>query len=192
MNAEEIKKSDILKQLDLKKNEYFIVSAHREENVGTTENFLNLVESLNEIASSYEYPVVLSTHPRTRKIINENNIKFHNNVRLLKPLSFIDYNNLQINSKVVLSDSGTISEETSILGLKSLNIREAHERPEAMEEATVMMVGLKKDNILRALKVLDNTSSHLVSDYGKDNVSEKVLKIILSYTEYINNKVWKL
>lgn len=190
----EIENSKILEQLKLEKNKYFIVSAHREENINDENNFFDLMDSLNTIAEHYNYPVILSAHPRTRKMIEDKNIEFHSNIVILKPLSFIDYNNLQLNSKAVLSDSGTISEETSILGLRGLNIRQAHERPEAMEEATVMMVGLNKDRILQGLKVLEHQGTDKlfpVADYDISNVSEKVLRIILSYTDYINRNVWK-
>lgn len=188
----EIENSDVLSRLNLLKDKYFLVSAHREENIGSEKNFLSLVESLNSIAEIYDLPIILSTHPRTRKMIDEKQVKFHHNVKLLKPLGFIDYNNLQINARAVLSDSGTISEETSILGLKSLNIREAHERPEAMEEATVMMVGLNKERILQGLNELDfnGENKSMVHDYNVKNVSVKVLKIIISYVDYVNNVVW--
>lgn len=190
----EIESSDVLSRLKLKKNEYFLVSTHREENIGSNENFFNLVESLNAIAELYNYPIILSTHPRTRSMISEKKVKFHQNIQLLKPLGFIDYNKLQLNAKVVLSDSGTISEETSILKLKSLNIRESHERPEAMEEAVTMMVGLNKERILQGLNILEAQKDDQVisvKDYDAPNVSRKVLKIILSYTDYINQAVWK-
>jgi len=190
----EIEQSEVLLRLGLQSNNYFLVSAHREENVGSKKNFLKLIDTLNAIAEIYEIPVILSTHPRTKKMIDENNIIFHKNIKILKPLGFIDYNNLQINAKTVLSDSGTISEETSILGLKSLNIREAHERPEAMEEATVMMVGVMRENVIRGLKILEEENfknKNLVSDYNIENVSEKVLKIIVSYIDYVNTFVWR-
>lgn len=191
---EDIKNSDVLERLDLKKDEYFVVSAHREENINSEKNFNGLVESLNAIGKKYNLPIIVSTHPRTRKKIEEKGIVFNENIRLMKPLGFNDYNALQVNSKAVLSDSGTISEESSILNFKALNIREAHERPEAMEEASVMMVGLNKERIMQGLKVLeaqkDNTLG-LVRDYSMTNVSEKVLRIILSYTDYINRVVWR-
>lgn len=190
---DDIKKSNILNDLKLKKNEYFVVSAHREENINSQENFIDLVESLNAIAELYELPIIVSTHPRTRKMIADKEVKFHPLVSLMKPLGFIDYIKLQLDSKAVLSDSGTISEESSILGFKALNIRQAHERPEAMEEASVMMVGLKKERILQGLLVLEtqdtDTLCH-VKDYSMANVSDKVLRIILSYTDYINRTVW--
>ncbi|MDK2839886.1 MAG: UDP-N-acetyl-L-fucosamine synthase [Thermosipho sp. (in: thermotogales)] len=189
---EDIKKSKILEQLSLEKGKYFVVSSHREENVNS-ENFYNLVESLNAIAEKYELPIIFSTHPRTRKVIECEGIKLHPLIKTLKPFGFIDYIYLQMNAKAVLSDSGTISEETSILGLKALNIREAHERPEAMEEGTVMMVGLKKERILQGLEILEKQTKdtfRIVNDYNVLNVSEKVLRIIISYTDYVNRVVW--
>ncbi|WP_070328411.1 non-hydrolyzing UDP-N-acetylglucosamine 2-epimerase [Exiguobacterium aurantiacum] len=190
----EIENSDVLSRLGLEKERYFLVSAHREENIGSEKNFLNLVKSLNTIAENYNLPVILSTHPRTKNMISKKKIQFHKNIITLKPLGFIDYNNLQINAKAVLSDSGTISEETSILGLRSLNIREAHERPEAMEESTTMMVGLEIDRILQGLKELEdnvNMPKSIVEDYNVNNVSWKVLRILISYTDYVKRNVWR-
>ncbi|MEI5993363.1 non-hydrolyzing UDP-N-acetylglucosamine 2-epimerase [Candidatus Enterococcus mansonii] len=189
----DIEKSSILKKLNLKTNGFFVVSAHREENVNSDKNFTNLVESLNAIAEIYQLPIIVSTHPRTMKKIEEKGIKFHKLVQTMKPMGFNDYNKLQIEAKAVLSDSGTISEESSILGFKALNIRQAHERPEAMEEASVMMVGLKKERILQGLSILETQETntlHCVSDYSMPNVSEKVVRIILSYTDYVNFKIW--
>lgn len=192
-----IQSSKILEQLNLKSNEYFLVSAHREENIDSEQNFRSLVDTLNTIAENYNLPVVVSTHPRTQKKIDHYKIQFHKNILLLKPLGFMDYNKLQIESKVVLSDSGTITEESSILKFSALNIREAHERPEGMEEAAVMMVGLNKDRILQALALLEAegkdflNQSRLVGDYSMPNVSSKVVRIILSYTDYVNRIVWK-
>ena len=189
----DIEKSDVLIKLNLNKGKYFVISAHREENINSEENFVNLIESLNEIADKYKIPLIFSTHPRTRKMIEAKGIKFNSLIQTLKPLGFNDYIKLQMNAKAVLSDSGTISEESSILGFKALNIRQAHERPEAMEEAAVMMVGLKKERILQGLEVLegqDEKTLKLVSDYSMPNVSEKVLRIIISYTDYINRVVW--
>jgi UDP-N-acetylglucosamine 2-epimerase (non-hydrolysing) len=188
----DIDNSDILNRLGLEKGKYFLVSAHREENINSN-NFFDLVETLNTIAEIYKLPIIISTHPRTRKMIEEKKVKFNPLIQTLKPLGFIDYNKLQIDSKVVLSDSGTISEESSILKFNALNIREAHERPEAMEEAAVMMVGLKRDRILQGIKVLESNlkQASYVNDYLADNVSNKVIKVILSYTDYINSKVWK-
>lgn len=191
---EDIEKSDVLERLGLADGKYFLVSAHREENISSERNFLNLVKSLNTIADKYGFPVIISTHPRTRKMIEEKGIVFNPLVRTLKPLGFNDYNKLQVKAKAVLSDSGTISEESSILGFRALNIREAHERPEAMEEASVMMVGLGIERIMQGLAVLETQESdtlRLVSDYLMPNVGEKVLRIILSYTDYVNRCVWE-
>ena len=190
---DDINNSDVLNKLNLEKNKYFVVSAHREENINSERNFLNLVESLNAIADKYNFPVIVSTHPRTRKMIEEKGVKFNSLINLLKPLGFNDYVKLQIESKTVLSDSGTISEESSILKFKALNLREAHERPEAMEEASVMMVGLKKERILQGLEILETQEKDTlreVYDYSMPNVSDKVLRIILSYNDYINRNVW--
>ena len=190
---EEIEKSDILSKLNLKEHQYFVVSAHREENINSENNFNNLIDCLNTIAGIYQLPIIFSTHPRTRKMIELKDVKLHPLIRTEKPFGFIDYIKLQINAKAVLSDSGTISEETSILKLKALNIREAHERPEAMEEATVMMVGLNKKRILQGLKILEAQNKETirpVNDYIVTNVSDKVLRIIVSYTDYVNRVVW--
>ncbi|PKE21925.1 non-hydrolyzing UDP-N-acetylglucosamine 2-epimerase [Macrococcoides caseolyticum] len=191
---EDIEKSDVLERLNLKSEEYFVVSAHREENISSDRNFNNLVESLNLIAETYNMPIIVSTHPRTQKRIDELGVEFNKNVQTLKPLGFNDYIKLQKEAKVVLSDSGTISEETAILGLRSLNIREAHERPEAMEEASTMMVGLEPERVMQGIAVVEQSGnkSRIVADYDINNVSEKVEKIIISYTDYINRNVWKL
>ena len=191
---EDIKKSNILKELNLKKEKYFVVSTHREENIGSDQNFNDLVDTLNEIAEVYNMPVIVSTHPRTRNKIESNEVEFHPLIQLMKPMGYNDYNKLQLDSFVVLSDSGTISEESSIMKFRALNIRQAHERPEAMEEASVMMVGLEKERIMQCLKVLESQEKDTlreVSDYSMPNVSDKVLRIILSYTDYINRVVWK-
>lgn len=187
-----INESNILNKLKLTKNEYILVSAHREENINSS-NFSYLIDSLNSIAEIYNIPIIISTHPRTKKMIDRLNVNFNNNIKTIKPLGFIDYNKLQMDSKIVLSDSGTISEESSILKFKALNIREAHERPEAMEEAAVMMVGVKKDRILQAISFIELNSNMVnqVYDYSLDYVSHKVVKIILSYIDYINKNVWK-
>jgi len=190
-----IKRSKIVESLGLNVEGYFVVSAHREENINSARNFGNLVKVLNMIADEYKLPVIVSTHPRTRKMIDEKGIVFNSKISLMKPLGFTDYVALQINSKAVLSDSGTISEETSILDLKSLNIREAHERPEAMEEATVMMTGLNPVRVMQGLAQLEHYEKgkrlfREVADYTMPNVSEKILKLIISYTDYIRRTVW--
>ena len=192
---EAIRNAESYKTLGLEKDKYFVVSAHRDENINSERNFFNLVESLNEVAYKYQLPVIVSTHPRTRKMIEQKGVEFHELVQLMKPMSFTDYNNLQLNSKAVLSDSGTISEESSIMGFKALNLREAHERPEAMEEGSVMMVGLHKERIMQGLEVLETQKRdtlRLVNDYSMPNVSDKVLRILVSYTDYIKKKVWKI
>ncbi|MBH9967908.1 non-hydrolyzing UDP-N-acetylglucosamine 2-epimerase [[Bacillus] enclensis] len=190
----EIDSSDVLERLNLVEGQYFLVSAHREENINSEANFLDLVDSLNAIAEKYNLPVIVSTHPRTRKMIEVKGIEFNPLVRILKPLGFNDYVKLQVKAKAVLSDSGTISEEASILGFRALNIRQAHERPEAMEEASVMMVGLGSERVLQGLEVLETQNKgtlRIVSDYNMHNVSEKVLRIILSYTDYVKRVVWR-
>jgi UDP-N-acetylglucosamine 2-epimerase (non-hydrolysing) len=191
---EDIKNSNILEELSLTKEGYFVVSAHREENIGSDRTFNALVETLNAIAEVYKLPIIVSTHPRTRNKIEEKEVVFNPLIKLMKPLGFDDYVKLQMDAKAVLSDSGTISEESSILKFPALNIREAHERPEAMEEASVMMVGLDKERILQGLQVLESQSPELlrlVSDYSMPNVSDKILRIIISYTDYINRTVWR-
>ena len=195
--SNKINDSSVLEDLSLNKGKYFLVSAHREENISSEKNFKSLIDSLNHLASHYKFPIIVSTHPRTRNKLNELNLNTDPLIQFLEPLGFVDYNALQKNAFVVLSDSGTISEESSILNFRALNIREAHERPEAMEEAAVMMVGLHSESILRGVSqvqsqlVGDERNFNLVSDYSKPNVSSKVVRIILSYTSYINRVVWQ-
>jgi UDP-N-acetylglucosamine 2-epimerase len=190
-----VSKSNVLFNLGLEKQKYFVISAHREENINTECNFLKLVEIINCIAKDYNFPVIVSTHPRTRKMIDSKGVTFHENVRLMKPMGLSDYISLQMNSFAVLSDSGTISEESSILNFRALNIRETHERPEAMEEASVMMVGLNKERVIQGLVELDRQdiitrNFRPVEDYSMPNVSDKVVRIIISYTDYIKRVVW--
>jgi UDP-N-acetylglucosamine 2-epimerase len=191
-----IKNSEILNKLSLEKGKYFVVSAHREENISSDKNFRNLMESLNSIAEIYQYPIIVSTHPRTRNMIESKSISMRPEIQFLKPMGFNDYNALQINSFAVLSDSGTISEESSILNFSALNIREAHERPEAMEETAVMMVGLDKEKILQGLTQLAFEKNSIeriyrpINDYSMPNVSDKMVRIVLSYTNYVKRVVW--
>ena len=223
-NMPQIDDSDVLSKLSLEKEKYFVVSAHREENINSDKNFFGLINSLNSIAEMYGYPIIVSTHPRTRKRLEQlmegqtEHIQsaspslplplsnshghpippsqIHSLIHFLKPLGFHDYNHLQKNAKAVLSDSGTISEESSIMNFPALNIRDAHERPEAMEEASVMMVGLNTERILQGLTILetqkrnDNRTFRQVADYSMPNVSDKVVRIVLSYTDYVNKVVW--
>ena len=194
---DDIESSDVLTRLGVKEHEFFVVSAHREENVDSDNNFLNLMESLNAIAEIYQMPIIVSTHPRTQKRIDEMKVKLNPIIKLLKPLGFKDYNKLQMSAKAVLSDSGTISEESSILNFPALNIREAHERPEGMEEAVVIMTGLQKERIIQSLSIIDKQPKGVqrlirqVDDYSMPNVSDKVVRIMHSYVDYVNRVVWK-
>jgi UDP-N-acetylglucosamine 2-epimerase (non-hydrolysing) len=192
----EIEKSDVLSRLNLEEGKYFVVSSHREENINSERNFKGLIESLNLIAEKFGYPIIVSTHPRTRNMIDKMKVVVRPEVQFLKPLGFHDYNALQMRSYAVLSDSGTISEESSILNFRALNIRDAHERPEAMEEASVMMVGMNPERIMQGLvqlqqqEISTERNFRRVADYSMPNVSQKVVRIILSYTDYVNRVVW--
>ena len=191
-----IEKSEILSKLSLEKGKYFVVSSHREENINSDKNFNGLIETLNAIADKYHYPIIVSTHPRTRKMMDEKAITMRPEIQLLKPMGFNDYNALQVNSFAVLSDSGTISEESSILNFPALNIRDAHERPEAMEETAVIMVGMNTERIMQGLIQLvheQKSSTRIfrpINDYSMPNVSDKMVRIIISYTDYIKRVVW--
>ena len=192
-----IEASTILKQLELVAGQYFVVSVHREENVDSPRNMSRLMDLLNALADQYQLPIIVSTHPRTQKKINEMSPKTNPLIRFLKPFGFLDYVSLQSNAKCVLSDSGTITEESSILNFPALNLREVHERPEGFEEAAVILVGINVDRVLQGLSIIENQARgnertlHLVADYATDNVSDKVLRIIQSYTDFINRKTWK-
>ncbi len=192
-----IQSSDVLERLELEEGKFFVVSSHREENINSEKNFQGLMDSLNLIAEKYNYPIIVSTHPRTRNMIEKKNIQMHKNVQFLNPLGFNDYNALQMKSFAVLSDSGTISEESSVLIFRALNIRDAHERPEAMEETSVMMLGLSPERIMQGLvqlqyqKIGTERNFRPVADYSMPNVSEKMVRIILSYTDYVKRVVWR-
>jgi len=192
----QIEASTVLEKLNLEEGKFFVVSSHREENINNEKNFTNLMAALNQVAEKYKFPIIVSTHPRTRNMIEKMKIEMRPEIQFLKPLGFHDYNALQKQAYAVLSDSGTISEESSILNFRALNIRQAHERPEAMEEASVMMVGLSPERIMQGLtqvlqqKVGKERNFRPVADYSMPNVSEKVVRIIISYTDYIKRTVW--
>lgn len=192
-NQDAIENSDVLERLNVEKNKYFVLSLHREENVDNPDNFQSLMESVEAIVQKYKMPIIFSAHPRTRKKIEEQNIKFNDLVKYMKPLGFNDYNKLQKNAFCVISDSGTITEESSILGFPAITIRQAHERPEGMDEGTLIMSGVKSQNILDSINVVVNSQNKIsiVKDYNVEHVGTKVVRIIMSYTDYINRTVWK-
>lgn len=190
-NKESIDNSDVLSRLGLKEKEYFVLSTHREENLDNEKNFNDLIDSINAICETYKYPIIFSIHPRTQKLIDAKGIKLHELVVAMKPLGFADYNRLQKDAYCVISDSGTITEESSLLGFPAVTVRQAHERPEGMDEGTLIMTGLDKTTILDAIKVVTSSTMGVVKDYDSDKVAQKVVRIIMSYTGYINRTVWK-
>jgi len=190
-NKKSIDDSNVLDQLGLKEKEYFVLSTHREENLDSEKNFNDLIDSINAICEIYKFPIIFSVHPRTKKLIDEKNIKLHELVRMMKPLGFADYIKLQKNAYCVISDSGTITEESSLLGFPAITTRQAHERPEGMDEGTLIMTGLDKATVLDAIKVVVSGPMDIVKDYDADKVAQKVVRIILSYSGYINRTVWK-
>jgi UDP-N-acetylglucosamine 2-epimerase len=196
-HLKEINDSDVLERLNLDENKFFVVSAHREENIDSEQNFNDLLDSLNIIASKYKYPIIVSTHPRTRKKLEDKNIKdLNKSIQFLKPLGFFDYNKLQKKAFCVISDSGTITEESSLLNFPAITIRQAHERPEGMDEGTLIMSGLKKERILESINIItkqhskDNRVTKVVSDYNVDNFSKKIVRVVISYIDYVNRTVW--
>lgn len=190
-NKQSIDDSKALSQLNIKSKEYFLLSVHREENVDNEKNFKDLIESINAICDTYKYPVIFSAHPRTQKLMDKNGTKLHELVRVMKPLGFADYVHLQQNAFCVISDSGTITEESSLLGFPAITVRQAHERPEGMDEGTLIMTGLDKDTVLDSIKIVTTGRMPIVGDYNADKVAQKVVRIIMSYTGYINRTVWK-
>lgn len=193
LNEKQIDESTVLADLHLEKGKYFVLSTHREENVDNPKNFESLVQAINDVAETYKMPIIFSAHPRTRKKIEENNYKFNELVKYMKPLGFNDYNKLQKNAFCVISDSGTITEESSIMGFPAITVRQAHERPEGMDEGTLIMSGVDSKDILDSIKIVTSqeTKPHIVNDYDVDHVGSKVVKIIMSYTGYINRTVWR-
>lgn len=193
MNKDKIENSDVLNRLELKEKEYFVLSTHREENVDNPDNFNKLLNSINKVAEEYKMPIVFSVHPRTRKKIEEIGFKFNPLVKYMKPLGFNDYNKLQMNAFCVISDSGTITEESSILGFPAITVRQAHERPEGMDEGTLIMSGVDSETILDSIKIVtdQNVKMNIVKDYDVDHLASKVVRIIMSYTGYINRTVWR-
>ncbi len=190
INKKSIDLSDVLNELNLHEKKYFLLSAHREENVDSEKNFADLVESVNAICDTYKMPVIFSVHPRTQKLIDAKGTKFHELVHSMKPAGFADYIKLQKNAFCVISDSGTITEESSLLGFPAITVRQAHERPEGMDEGTLIMTGLNKETVLDSIKVVTSKQMQIVEDYNSDNVAQKVVRIIMSYTDYINRTVW--
>ena len=190
-NKQSIENSNILDELSLKQKEYFLLSTHREENLDNPKNFDDLIASINAICETYKFPVIFSVHPRTQKIIDSKGIKLHKLVRTMKPLGFADYIKLQQNAFCVISDSGTITEESSLLGFPAITVRQAHERPEGMDEGTLIMTGLDKETVLDSIKIVTSTRMPVVKDYKSDKVSQKVVRIIMSYTGYVNRTVWR-
>lgn len=190
-NQKSIDDSKVLEDLGLEAGKYFLLSTHREENLDNEKNFSDLIESINAICETYKYPVIFTVHPRTQKLIDSRGVRLHELVRPMKPLGFADYITLQKNAYCVVSDSGTITEESSLLGFPAVTVRQAHERPEGMDEGTLIMTGLEKDTILDAIKVVTSERMPIVKDYDADKVAQKVVRIIMSYTGYINRTVWK-
>jgi len=190
-NKDSIDNSDVLSRLGLKEKEYFVLSTHREENLDNEQNFNDLIDSINAICETYKFPIIFSIHPRTQKLIDAKGVKLHELVVAMKPLGFADYNRLQRDAFCVISDSGTITEESSLMGFPAITVRQAHERPEGMDEGTLIMTGLDKVTILDAIKVVTSGTMGVVKDYNVDKVAQKVVRIIMSYTGYINRTVWK-